>query len=131
MAGLCDRSEASDERGNQREDGDFGSLLEGSGNTEGNELADAAEIGLKRCVEEFGFVAAIVPQEINDKDKREVAAGDASGDAGTGDAVSVEAKLAEDEDVVTEEIDDVGGDQSEGDGAHHVHALQRAANGEI
>ena len=65
-------------------------------------MADATEIGLKRRVEKFGFVAAIVPEEINDKDKREVAAGDAGGDAGTGDAVSVETELAEDEDVVAE-----------------------------
>ena len=110
---------------------DFRSELHGGGNAESDELADAIEIGLDRSFEEFGFVATIVPEEINDQDESEVAAGDAGGDAGAGDAVSGEAEFAVDEDVVAEEIDEVGGDEGESDGANHVHALEGAANGEI
>ena len=89
------------------------------------------EIGLQGSVEEFGFVATVVPEKINDQDESEVAAGDAGGDAGAGDTVGGEAEFAEDEDVVAGEIDEIGGDERESDGAHHVHALERAANGEI
>ena len=131
VAGLNDGAETRDERGYQSENGDFRSLLNGCGDTESDEFADAIEIGLQGCVEEFGFVAAVVPKQINDQDESEVAAGNAGGDAGAGDTVSWEAQFAVDEDPVAREIDEIGGDERESDGAHHVHSLERAANGEI
>ena len=76
-------------------------------------------------------MAGVVPEEIDDEDESEIGAGDAGGDAGAGDAVGAEAELAEDEDVVAEEVDEVGGDECEGDGADHVHALKGAADGEV
>ena len=76
-------------------------------------------------------MARVVPQEINDEDQREVTAGDAGGNAGAGDAIGGNAKFAEDQKVIAEEVDQVRGDEGEGDGADHVHALECAADGKV
>ena len=76
-------------------------------------------------------MAAVVPEQVADKGESEVSARDRSGPTRAGDAECGKTKLAKDEDVIAQEIDEIGGEQSEGDGAHHVHALESAANGEI
>lgn len=131
VAGLSDGTETRDESGDKSENSDFSGDLNGSGKTESDELTDAGEVGRKGSVAEFRFVVSVVPEKVDDKDGSEISAGDAGGDAGTGDAVGVEAQFAEDQDVVAEEVDEVGSDKGEGDGADHVHTLKGAANSEI
>jgi len=128
---LRDGAEASDEGGDQGEDADFGGKLNGGGKAERDELANAREVGLHGSLEKLGFVVRVVPEEIDDENEREVRARNGSGDAGAGDPVSPEAEFAEDQDVVAGEIDNIRSDERESDGANHVHALQRAADGEV
>ena len=131
VTSLGHGAESSDEGSDQGEDADFGGDLNCRGKAEGDELADTREIGLEGSVEELRFVAGVVPEEIEDEDQGQIAAGDARGDARASDAVSVETELAEDEDVVADEVDDIGSDEGEGDGANHVHALQGATDCEV
>ena len=131
MTGLGNGAETGDERSDQSEDADFGGKLNRGGKTESDELADAVEVGVHGSFEEFGFVAGVVPEEIEDEDQREIGARDAGGDAGTGDAEGRASELAVDEDVVANEVDKIGGDESEGDGANHVHTLESATNSEV
>ena len=131
MGGERNRTETGEERGNESEDADFGSELKCSGKAESDEAADALEVGLHGSFEEFGLVARVVPEEVDDEDEGEVSAGDGGGDAGAGDAEGGEAEFAEDEDVVAEDVDEVRGDEGKGDGADHVHALESAADGEV
>jgi len=131
MCGERNSAETRDKRGNESEDADFGGELKCGGKTKSNEAADALEVGLNRSFEEFGFVVGIVPEEVDDEDESEVSAGDGSGDAGACDAECGEAQLAEDEQVIAKDVDEVRGEESEGNGANHVHALKGAANGEV
>ena len=56
--------------------------------TKSDQTADALEVGLHRGFEKFGFVPRVVPEEVDDEDKREVGAGDSGGYTRTGDAES-------------------------------------------
>ena len=49
-------------------------------------------------------MAAVVPEQITDENSSEVAAGDAGGPTGTGDAVELATELAEDEDVIAAKL---------------------------
>ena len=113
------------------EDADFHSDLDGSGKAESKEMANAFEIDLDRSFEEIGVVATIVPEEIDDQNQNHVETRDGSGPAGAFHSHLGEAELAVDECVVEEEIDEIGGDEGECDGADHVHGLEGAANGEV
>ena len=131
MTCLGDGAKTRDESGDKTEDGDFGGELERGGKTKSDEFADAGEVRVKGGAEEFGFVVGVVPEKVDSEDEREIRAGDASSDAGAGHAESGEAEFAENEDVIAGDVDQISGDESEGDGANHVHALERAANSEI
>jgi len=76
-------------------------------------------------------VARVVPEEEDDNNSSEIGARDGGGDAGADHAEHGETPVAEDEKIVAEEVDQIGGDEREGDGADQVHALQRAAEGEV
>ena len=66
MAGLGDGPKTRDERRDKSENGDFGGELERGGKAESDEQADAGEVGLDGSFEELGFVACVVPEQIND-----------------------------------------------------------------
>ncbi len=70
VRGQGNGTEASNERSDEGEDGDFGGELKGGGKTESYELADALEIGQDGSFEEFGFVARVVPQKIANEDEQ-------------------------------------------------------------
>ena len=131
MTGLSDGAETRDQGGDDGKDGNLSGLLKRGGKAESDELADAGEVGLNRRFEEFGFVAHVVPEKVDDEDESEIAAGDAGGDAGTGNPVGVETEFAVDEDVIADEVDEIGGDERESNGTHHVHTLEGAANSEV
>jgi hypothetical protein len=131
MGGESDGTESRDERSDESEDADFGGQLKRGRKAKSDEAANTLKVGLNRSFEEFGLVARVVPEQVDDEDESEVGAGDRGGDAGTSNAEGGEAEFAEDEDVIAKDVDEVGGDESEGDGADHVHALKSAANGEV
>jgi len=131
VAGEGNGAETADERGDHGEDADFGGELQGSGQAEGNEPADALDIDFDRSFQEVGAMAMVVPEQVADENKGEVGARDSGGPTGAGDTKGRHAEFAEDEDVVAEEVDEIGGDEGEGNGANHVHALEGAANGEV
>ncbi len=131
VAGKRDGAETGDQRGNGCEDGDFGGHLHGSGKTQGNKAADAIEVGAKRGFAHVGLVSRVVPEKKNDEDRGEVGARDGGGDAGADDTEHGKSPVAEDEEIVAEEIDEVGGDEREGDGADEIHALEGAAKSEV
>src|SRR5208337_1228862 len=120
-----------DERGDEGENTDFGGELQCCGQAEGNEAADALDIDFNGSFQKVGAVAVVVPEKIADQNEGEVGARDGRGPAGAGHTKRGEAELAKDEDVIASEVDKVGSDQGEGDGANHVHALKGAANGEV
>jgi hypothetical protein len=124
-------AKSSDEGSDGRENGDFGGELEGCGKSESDELADALEIGLNGSIEELGFVARIVPEQIAYQDRGEIGPGDRGGPARASDAENGETKFAEDKYIIAEKIDEVGSDEGKRDGPYHVHALKSSANGEI
>ena len=131
VGGERDGAEARDERSDCGEDGDFGGELQGSGKSKGNELADTLKIGLNGRFEQLCFVARVVPEEIADQDRSEIGARDRSGPSRAGDTERRESEFAEDEEIVSEKIDEIGSDEGKGDGTNHVHALEGATNGEI
>ena len=131
MSGLGHGAEARNQESYEREDADLGGLLKGGGKAEDDELADPIQVGLHGSLEQFGFVARVVPQEINNENQREVAAGDAGGDAGAGDAVCGNTESAKDQKVIAKEVDEVCGNEREGDRTDHVHALKCAADSEV
>ncbi len=131
MAGERDGAEAGDERRDEGEDGDFGGHLQRGGKTKSEEATDALEIGISGSFEEIGAMAVVVPEKIGDEEKAEISSRECGGQTGAGDAEGRESKFAVDEDVVAKKIDEIGGDQSEGDGTNHVHALEGAAYGEV
>ena len=77
------------------------------------------------------MIFRVVPEKKNNEDGGEVGAGDDRGDAGADDTEHGKAEVAEDKDVIAEEIDEIGSDEGEGDGTDKVHALQGAAEGEV
>src|SRR5579885_3356860 len=76
-------------------------------------------------------MAAVVPEQIADENNREVYAGKRRGPAGTDDAHGGSAPFAVNENPVKERVDDVCGDQREGDRPDQVHGLDAAADSEI
>ena len=131
VASLSDGSQARDECGNESKDGDFSGELKRSGEAEGDEFANAGEVGLHGSAEQFSFVARIVPEQIDDEHECEISARNTRGDARAGYTVSGKAEFAEDEDIITDKIDEVGTDQGEGDRADHIHTLEGAADREV
>ena len=131
MAGLGDGPEACDQGGGKGEDADFGGELTSGGNAECEKMTNAAKVDVDGSVEKIGVMAAVVPEEVAEEKSREISAGDCGGDTGAGNAQGRQTELAVDEDPIAGEVDDVGGDEGESDGADHVHPLEGAANGEI
>jgi len=79
----------------------------------------------------IGVSAGVAPEEKKDEDRGEVGAGNGGGDAGADYAEHWEATVPEDEEIVSEEIDEIGRDEGEGYRADQVHALKSAAEGEV
>jgi len=71
---------------------------------------------MKRGLTHVGVVLRVVPEKKNDEDCGEVGARDGRGDSRADYAEHGETPVAENEDIVTDEVDKVGGDEREGDG---------------
>jgi len=105
--------------------------LHGGGKAESDEAEDAREVGAQCDVAQVNVVACVVPEKKNDENCGEIGARDGGGDARANDAEHGETPVAEDEEIVSEEIDEIGGDEGEGYGADQVHALEGASEGEV
>ena len=131
VAGEGNGAKTGDQGGDGGEDGDFGGHLHSGGKAECDEPTDAREIRARRCSTHFGVVARVVPEKKNDQDGGQVGARDGGGDAGADYAEHGKTPVAEDEEIVAEDVDEIGGDEGEGDGANEVHPLQGATEGEV
>ena len=91
-------------------------------------------------------MAAVGLQDGDEQHGHEVEAGEAGGPGGADDSVGGDVEgvvrvrasadlevplVAVDEDPVADEVDEVGGDEREGDGLGEVRGLQVAAEGEV
>jgi len=80
-------------------------------------------------------MAAFDPPKGDDHEEREIAAGEGGGKAGSGDSEGWDMDgtpgVAEDEEPVADDVDQVGGDERPGDGADVVEGLEVAAEGEV
>ena len=66
-----------------------------------------------------------------DEDRSHINAGEDGGECRAGDAESGESEVAVDEDPVEGDVDEVGADQREGDGANAADSLEVAAKSAI
>ena len=105
VAGEGNGAKTRDQGGDGGEDGDFGGHLHSGGKAEGDEPTDAREIRARRCSTHFGVVARVVPEKKNDQDGGQVGARDGGGDAGADYAEHGKTPVAEDEEIVAEDID--------------------------
>jgi hypothetical protein len=134
---ACERESAhgADEEGDHTEDGDFDEDLAACGCSEECEAAEAVGFKVELHAAEAVVVAAFDAPEAKDHEEGEVAAGDGGGEAGSGDAESGDVDGAEampvDEEPVAYDVDEVCGDESEGDRADVVEGLEVAAEGEV
>ncbi len=110
MAGKGNGAEAGDKGGDSGEDADFGSELDGGGKAEINQAAHAGEVGNKRRAAKAGVVVSVVPEKKDNQHRSKVGAGNGGGDAGADNPEPGESEVAEDEDIVAEYINDIGGD---------------------
>ena len=131
MAGLDHGAEARDQSGHEGKNGNFSGELKCSGKAKGNQFTDTVEVGPDGCLQELGLVVGVVPEQINDENEGEIGAGKARSDAGACDTVGRKAKFAEDQNVVSGEVDEIGTDKGKGNRANHVHALERTAESKV
>ena len=68
VAGERHGTEARDQRGDQCEDAALERELHGGGKAESDETADARKIDVDGRLEQFGAMAAVVPEQIADED---------------------------------------------------------------
>ena len=124
-----------DEEGDQAEDGDFDEDLAAGGCSEEREAAEARGFEVAGHAAETVVVAALDAPEGDDHEEGEIAARDGGREACTGDAEGGDVDGAEgvavDEEPVADYVDEVRGDQGEGDGTDVVEGLQVAAEGEV
>jgi len=144
VAGERESAKGGDERGDEGEDGDFD---EDGGAGGGAEEEEAAEVlvldteprALVEAGEEAVVVVAVGAPDGEDQDGHEIEASEAGGPGRAGDAegrnaVAVSGDIpvvAEDQEPVHTRVDEIGGDEREGDGAAVVVRLQVAAEGEV
>ena len=135
VSGEGERAHGADEEGDEAEDGDLDEDLAACGGSEESEAADAGGFEVAGHAAEAVVVAAFDPPEGDDHEEREIAAGEGGGEAGSGDSegwdVDGSPGVAEDEEPVADYVDEVGGDECDGDGADVVEGLQIAAEGEV
>ena len=144
VAGERESAEGGDECGDEGKDGDLDEDGGAGGRAEEEEAAevlvfDTAGDFLAEAEDEAVVVVAVGAPDGEDEDGHEVESGEAggpgrTGDAEGGDAIAVSGNIpvvAEDQEPVHTRVDEVGGDEGEGDGAAVVVGLQVAAEGEI
>ena len=144
VTGEREAAEGGDERGDEGEDGDLDEDGGSGGSAEDEEVAevlvlDAEVRALAKAGEEAVVVVAVGTPDGEDQDAHEVEAREAGGPGGAGDAVGWDAvvvrgdvpAVSEDEEPVSGGVDEVCGDEREGDGAAVVGGLQVAAEGEV
>ncbi len=135
MTGEGEAAHGADEEGDKTEDGDFDEDLAAGGGTEECEAADAGGFEVVPHAAEAVAVTAFDPPERDDHEESQVAAGDGGGETCAGDAeggdVDWAPGVAEDEEPVADGVDEVRGDERDGDGADVVEGLQVAAEGEV
>ena len=134
MAGERERSEGGDDGGDGGEDGDLDEDLRADGAAETDEFADACGFITPFGFEEAVAVAAVVVEDGGEHDGGLIAAGERGGPARAGDSVGRDVDgtpvVTVDEEPVEEDVDEVGGDEREGDGADVIEGLQVAAEDE-
>ncbi len=153
VAGEGELAEGGDERGDKGEDGDFDEDGGADGEAEEEELAEVLELEppwqpsavaggpgntARDAAEAVGVFAVEVP-EGEGEDQHEVEAGEAGGPGGADDSVGGDVEwvagdvegVAVDEEPVGCGVDDVGGDEGEGDGAAVVGGLEVSAEDEV
>ena len=139
MPGERKRAEGGDEGSDGGEDGNFDEDLRAGGGAEAEELAKMLELDAAGGLEQAVAVAAVGLQDGDEQHGHEVEAGEAGGPGGADDSVGGDVQrvgaeapvVAVDEDPVADEVDEVGGDEREGDGFGEVRGLQVAAEGEV
>ena len=135
VAGEREAAHGADEEGDEAEDGDLDEDLAAGGGAEEGEAAEAGGFEVAQHAAEAVVVPALDAPEGDDEEEGEVAARDGGGQAGAGDAergdVDGAPGVAEDEEPVADDVDEVRGDEREGDGADVVEGLEVAAEGEV
>ena len=143
MASERDGAEEGDGEGHDAEDGDLHHNGGAGGDAEGEQAAEERPLQTERDVEEAVAMAAVVKPNGRGEDEREIDAGERGCKAGAedsealpaqvqaGEAPTVAPIVAVDEEPVEEEIDEIGGDEREGDGTDVIEGLQVTAKGEI
>jgi hypothetical protein len=135
VSGKREAAHGADEEGDQTEDGDLDEDLAAGGCSEEGETADAGGFEVARHAAEAILVAALDAPESDDHEEREIAAGEGGREAGSGDSegwdVDGAPGVAEDEEPVADDVDEVGGDECPGDGADVVEGLEVATEGEV
>ncbi len=154
VAGEREAAEGGDESGDEGEDGDLDEDGSAGGGAEEEEAAEVLvldarqprsalarnqQAALAEAREAAVVVIAVGAPDGEDQDGHEVEAGEAGGPGGSGDAeggntVATAGEgpvMSEDEEPVGGGVDEVGGDEGEGDGAAVVVGLEVAAKGEV
>jgi len=134
VAGKLEGSEGGDDGGDGAEDGDFDEDLRADGGAEGEELLHAGGFVAPFGLEESVVVFALVVDEEAEHDGGLVTAREHGGPAGAGDSPGRDGEEAPvvsvDEEPVECDVDEVGRDEREGDGADVVEGLEVAAHDE-
>ncbi len=158
VAGERESAKGGDECGDEGEDGDLDEDGGAGGRAEEEEFAEVLVLdahqprgalvedlldlyggAVAEACEEAVVVVAVGTPDGEDEDGHEVEAGEAGGPGGAGDTEGGDAiaapgdipVVAEDQKPVHSRVDEVGGDEGEGDGAAVVVGLQVAAEGEV
>jgi hypothetical protein len=124
-----------DEVGDDAEDGDFDEDLAAGWDSKEREASDTVGLEVVEHAAEAVAVTTLDAIESDDHEEGEIAAGDRGCEAGTGDSERGDVEwppgVSVNEEPVAHDVDEVRGDQSEGDGTDVVERLQVAAEGEI
>ena len=135
MSGEGETAHDSDEEGDHAEDGDFDEDLTAGGGSEEGEATDAVGLEVTSHAGEAVVVAALDVPEGDDHEEGEIAAGEGGGEACACDSKGRDVEGAEgvavDEEPVADYVDEVGCDESDGDGTDVVEGLKVAAEGEV
>ena len=139
MSGEGETAHDSDEEGDHAEDGDFDEDLTAGGGSEEGEATDAVGLEVASHAGEAVVVAALDAPEGDDHEEGEIAAGEGGGEACACDSEGGDSEMAEgmapimsvDEEPVADYVDEVGCDESDGDGTDVVEGLKVAAEGEV
>ena len=131
MRGECVRRETAGHQCGYTEGSDFENDLSGGRRSESDECAQLLPVRPGPMGEERVTAAALMLPGEEDQNSRHVDAGEAGGDGRSLQPHGGETEMAVDERPVPSPVDEIGGDECEGDGAHAANALQITAEGGV